>query len=393
MTDILSQFRDEDLPLSIVDIGGAVRAGRRRRRIRTGLVAGVMAVAVAVAVGTPIWLFARPDPAPPIGPDCGSPQPSRQSLPTWERFDPLRLEIDTSEVTGYRVVTSATATYGQLALLQADGPRGDEPEAGVVTVMLFACGGEPRYFDGDQPVPFDPGAGEPANPINGVSAYWLPSNKLFPGGSTNEGIAWQWTAGAWAMVVASPPPDTSDVDPKALRTVATQVAPRLDFGAGTPVTAPVSLPVPDGMYLSSTVTQRASDFGQEFPVGFRIGFDALGTSDLANPFISAEGYQPLLMVDASTFTTLDDRPDNATEYSEDLGYPAYQAVVNDGIRAVDALLVYDYFGFGLQIMPAELPGASTRDEKLSRAAEIFRTITVYPGAAGDLSAWGDPIVP
>jgi hypothetical protein len=37
--------------------------------------------------------------------------------------------------------------------------------------------------------------------------------------------------------------------------------------------------------------------------------------------------------------------------------------------------------------------AGSRDEKLRFAADIFRTVTVYPGAATDPSAWGDPIAP
>ena len=113
MTDILNQFRDEELPPSSVDIHEAVRAGHRRRRIRISLAAGVVAVAVAAAAATPVWLSAQPGPVPPVEPACGSPEPTRSSLPTWERFDPFTLEIDASGVSGYRVVTSATATYGQ----------------------------------------------------------------------------------------------------------------------------------------------------------------------------------------------------------------------------------------------------------------------------------------
>jgi hypothetical protein len=37
--------------------------------------------------------------------------------------------------------------------------------------------------------------------------------------------------------------------------------------------------------------------------------------------------------------------------------------------------------------------AGTREQRLSFAADIFRTITVYPGAATDPSVWGNPIAP
>jgi hypothetical protein len=135
----------------------------------------------------------------------------------------------------------------------------------------------------------------------------------------------------------------------------------------------------------------ASDFSEQFPVGFRVGFNANGTAEPRNPYVDSPN--PSLTVDVSAFRTVDGRPADATEYPEDLGYPAYQAVINEGGPDIDALLVYEFSGLGLQIMPAELPSASTRDEKLTRAAEIFRTITAYPGAASDQSAWGAPIVP
>lgn len=142
--------------------------------------------------------------------------------------------------------------------------------------------------------------------------------------------------------------------------------------------------MPDDMYVSITVTQLASDVGQQF----RVGFNTVGTAESRNLYVDSPN--PSLAVNASAFRTVNDRPADATEYPEDLGYRAYQAVINEGGPAIDTLLVYDFFGLGLQIMPAELPGASTRDEKLSRAAEIFRTITVSPGAANDRSAWARP---
>jgi hypothetical protein len=60
---------------------------------------------------------------------------------------------------------------------------------------------------------------------------------------------------------------------------------------------------------------------------------------------------------------------------------------------VDKLLVFDFFGFGLTITPVDMPGTATKEERLSLAADIFRTITVYPDAADSHEAWGDPIAP
>lgn len=385
MSEILNQFRDEELPPSTVDVSVAVKAGRRQRRISAGLVAGGVAIALAVAGGTaPMWLSSRPSPAPPAEPTCGSPVPTRPSLLTWEQFNPLSHEIDASGVTGYKVKTSVTSTYWQFLEL-ANSDR-------TVNVYLFARGGEPHYLDAGQAAPFDPGAGEPAGPIGDAPAYWLPPEKLVSAGDPAQGLAWQWTPGAWVIVfAAAPEQDPSTVEPAELRTIVTQVAPQLVLGVGTPVTSPFSLPMPEGVCPAFTVTQWASDFGQQFATGFNIGFDTVGTAEPTHPFDN--DYIPALAVNATPFARLDERPATATEYPEDLGHPAYQAVLTPGGQAADGLLVYDFFGFGMQIGPVAMPGTSTEPERLSLAADIFRTITVYPGAADHDAAWGNPIAP
>jgi len=384
VTEILNQFRDEELPPSTVDISQAVRAGRRRRRIGTGLVAGGVAIALAVAGATaPIWLSPRPSPVPPAAPMCDSPVPAQPSMPAWEQFCPLSYEIDASGVTGYKVKTSVTSTYWQFVELDTGNRR--------VSVYLYAGGGEPHYLDAGQAAPFDPGAGEPADPIGNAPAYWLPPDKLDPSGDPAQGLAWQWTPGAWVIVLASAPEqDPSTVDPAELRAIATQVAPQLELGVGTPVTSPFSLPVPEGLDPAFTVMRWASDFGEQFATGFSIGFDAVGTAEPTHPL---RDYVPAFAVEASPFSTRDKRPATATEYPEDLGYPAYQAVLTPGSQVADVLLVYDFFGFGMQIGPVNMPGASTGAERLSLAADLFRTITVYPGAADREEAWGSPIAP
>jgi hypothetical protein len=394
VSEIMNQFRDEELPASTVDISGAVRAGRRRRRIRTGLAAGFAVVALAVAGATaPTLLSAQPGPGPvpPGEPNCSSPEPARPALPTWQQFDPLVYEIDTSGVAGYHLKITATSTYWQLAHLESDNAD-QAVEPGVIFVLLFACGGEPHVFnfDADQAVALDPDSGEPADPINGAPAYWLPPNSQLPGGSPTEGLAWQWTPGAWAIVFTEPDDlDNPDVDTAALRGVAGQVAPQLQFGVGARVTAPFSLSVPDGTHPAFTAIGWASDAGEEFATGYSIAFSKSDTPDPTHPFIA--DYLPSLTVDATAFAAVDDLPDTASAYSEDLGYPAYQDVSQEAGREVDKLLVFDFFGFGLTITPVDMPGTATKEERLSLAADIFRTITAYPDAAGSHEAWGDPI--
>jgi hypothetical protein len=394
MSEILNQFRDEELPPSTVDVGQATRAGRRRRRIRTGLAAGGVAAALAVAgAAAPTLLSAQPSPPPPADPQCGSPVPARPSMPTWQQFDPLTLEIDATDVPGYHLRISASSTNWQIVVLEKEGAN--DAGAGVVYVVQYACGGEPRTDDAeaDQLVPFDPAAGEPADPIGGAPAYWLPPAGVLPGGlaGAGAGLAWQWTAGAWVVVFAEPASETSTVDPAVLRSAAAEVAPQLELGVGIPVTAPFSLPLPAGTYPAVTATHWASDSGELFPVGFSIGFDNVGKAASTQPFPT--DYVPSFGVNASAYTTFDDLPSDATEYPEDLGYPAYQALLPYEGQDIDELLVYDVFGFGFQLQPAEVPGTSTRAERLGMAADVFRTITVYPDAATDYSAWGDPIAP
>ncbi len=54
--------------------------------------------------------------------------------------------------------------------------------------------------------------------------------------------------------------------------------------------------------------------------------------------------------------------------------------------------MYEVFGFAVNVWPLAMPNAHTDAEKASLAADIFRTITIYPRAADSETAWGDPIV-
>jgi hypothetical protein len=153
--------------------------------------------------------------------------------------------------TGYQAKDSVLTTYFQG--LNMINPVGDRS----VWVILYAAGGEPHYIDDNhKAIPFDPGAGEPAGSVDSAPAYWLPDGHFGHDVNLNErGLAWQWAPGAWAFVVAAeitegggsatPTATTSStVIPAELRTIAAQVAPQLELGVGTPVTSPLSMPVP-----------------------------------------------------------------------------------------------------------------------------------------------------
>lgn len=373
MSEILNQFRDEELPASTVDIQRAVREGRRQRTRSRLAVGGAVVAVVAAAASAPLWLSPQPSP-PPVGfptPTCEGTPPPRAASPTWAYFDPLIAEIDASGVTGYRVAATVTSTYWQQAEL-----------VGVtdVYVILFATGGEPHSLV-DETIPVDPAAGEPAEPVRGAPAYWLTP-------SDPTALAWQWTPGAWAVVHVVPPgPDQTrtPMDQDDLRAIATQVAQQLQLGVGTPVTAPFSLPVPDCLYPALALF--ASDSSGSVPAFFGLGFDRIG----AAPPTRAGGYVPQLWVNAYASVTADDLPVGTTGYRDVFGYRAYQTNQRAEGRDSYSLWVMDVSGFAVEIEPRFMTGPPA--QRLDYAADIFGTLTIYPDAATDPTAWGDPITP
>lgn len=157
------------------------------------------------------------------------------------------------------------------------------------------------------------------------------------------------------------------------------------------MTAPFSLPLPEGTNPSVTATNWASDAGELFAAGFSIGFDTVGTPTPAQPYV--HDYVPSLAIDATTFTSPDDLPKDATEYPEDLGYPAYQAVLAFEDRGLDVLLVYDVSGFGFQLQPVELSGRIDSGREAGRGGRRLPDDHHLRDAAEDEAAWGDPIAP
>lgn len=343
MSEILNQFPDDELPESTVDVSRAIRTGRRQR-IRTLLAASGTVVAVAAAGATAsVWLAAHPSPAPLAAPTlaCDGTPPWSPS-PAWAPLDPLRSEIDASGVTGYELGLVVTSTHFQQVYLSGDT---------FVDVMLFAAGVDLRLFDSE--LPADPATGVPAGPVNGVPVYWLPTGNAAT-------LALQWAPGAWATVQAIGTPDWELDD---LQAVAMQVARELSFGVGTPVTSPFSMPVPDCLYPAITLTHVNVGKPGSVPVNtFHLGFDRIGTA----PPTYGLGYRPDLWVKAS--------PSGSVPPDSSAGYSAK---------------AYDMRGFDVGVEPAGVPGS--REQRLAYAADILAAISVYPGAADDPSAWGDPL--
>lgn len=339
------------------DLADTVLARSRRQTRQRGLAApGGLAVAVAVAATAPAWVPPQPTPgaAPPLAaptdPACSSAPPPTSPSPTWEYFDPLTFQIDASGVAGYQLGYSTTSTYFQHARLFGDGTH--------VDVGLFATGGEPATVYPRRLV--DPTAGDPADPVHGASTYWLPNN--------TAALAWEWAPGAWAIVE---PVGPVELGRDGLRAIARQVAEQLEFGTGTPVRFPFSLPVPDCLYPAFTEMSGTGIV--------QLGFDPVGTVPPTNGF----GYRPRMSVNAYIDY---DIITNGNAYPADIGYPAYRTNQPDGTDA-PVLWVPDVDGVGIEIEARHIRPT----QRVDYAADVFRTIRVYPGAATDQSTWGEPI--
>ncbi|HEY0449398.1 hypothetical protein [Actinophytocola sp.] len=149
---------------STVDVGRAVRVGRRRRRTRqlTGVVV-VAAVTAIVAAVIPA-LVGRPlPPAHPLG-----------------EFDLMRQELSVGSAGGFTPVSYETGRYVQRVLLvpvDESAPR--------ASVSAYATGRLPD-FEGARWEP----DGAQAPDVNDHRAYWV---------SGRDAVAWEWAPGAWAF--------------------------------------------------------------------------------------------------------------------------------------------------------------------------------------------------
>ena len=400
MTEILSQFREDELPPSRVDIARAVRSGRRRRRTRTGLVTcGVVLVLAAGGATAPTWLLTAPDhgvsPAassPAAVPCDGGPLPAYTQGTAWQTFDPLIYEIDASGVAGYQVETYTTARYFQTLILT------NAAQTRRVTVMLYATEGVPYYamphttvptpgpgatpYTATTPEPIDPAAGEPTEPVAGAPAYWLPDQQV-PG--AEYGLAWQWTLGGWALVTAraldpsAPKPET-DGDPTELRAIAAQVASQLVLGSGTPVTSPFSMPVPGCTRVGSTsLWSSTKNDGTPF-ARFDLGFSAAGQSEPSSPLRLPHDTTPAITVSADTAALPGDLPFVANSNVD--GYPAY----DQG----SFLVVYGSLAIEIST-PGGPEGMNTAAPSFVDPRDLYHSVQLHPGATADPATWGPPI--
>lgn len=379
MSDVLWRFPEDELPPSRVDIRQLMRAGRRRRRVRRAFTAASVATVLSVGAGTaPIWLSALPgqggisNPGTAACPEA-TPLPPLPSSSAWERFDPLKYEVDVSALTGYEVVSYATSTYFQEVVLVG-------PDSGhVVTVTLYAAGGQPHYRTTDGPAePLDPGAGTPADEVHDIDAFWLPDQNL-PG--AQQGLAWQWTPGAWVFVTAGPTETGTAAEPvnrEELRSISAEVAPQLRFGAGSPVMSPFALAVPQCTRVSGTSLVHGTRSDNTPFTRFMVSYSTAETSEPRNPLVAPGTATPAVVVAATLGTGPEDKPAPLTEVD---GYEAYLGDCTSA-ESCEVGTVYGMDGFAVELDGDIDLGITVLD--------LVRSIYIYADASTG-NSWGSPI--
>ncbi|MFI0486856.1 hypothetical protein [Actinomadura sp. 9N215] len=189
----------------------AVRAGRRRVRIRR------TAATVAAAAAVVVTLFAVPlldrDP---------SGRPSRPPEPVAGGFDARRHEFQVGSAGGFAPVSYESRRDVQRITLRPERPGGTLRADGLIE--MYPRGGLPEGSGGRVP------SGRPAPPVHGRPAYVLATPVLRAGAVE---LAWQWKPGAWGFVSLKGP----GADATRAQRVALSVLP-----AGTLNSAPTSTP-------------------------------------------------------------------------------------------------------------------------------------------------------
>ncbi|HEX6359808.1 hypothetical protein [Actinophytocola sp.] len=230
MTRLLDPLRDEDpLPPSRVDIDQAVRIGRRRVRVRWS---GAAVIVVVVAVLVPVLGL------PGNGGSSVGPATQPELAIDYPEFDPMRRVVEVGDVRGVEPFSYTTARQWQRVNLQIG-------KSGFATLTVYAPGREATDAEGIM----QPETGTPGQPVGGRASYWLSRG-------SNEVLAWQWAAGAWAFINLQSADDGSEPDRDTMRAIAQAV--QVHDKAGEQVAMPFTVPLPAPYQLIGTTTQLRS---------------------------------------------------------------------------------------------------------------------------------------
>ncbi|MBX6723407.1 MAG: hypothetical protein IRY92_09260 [Dactylosporangium sp.] len=291
-------------------------------------------------------------------------------------------------MTGYQVASYQTSTYFQVMELTSTA------RDRLVTVTLYAVDGVPHHRTTEaRPHPIDPSTGEPAEPVHGAPAYWLPET-TYVGLPQGQGLAWQWAPGAWVLVTAADTsgeaagaatPEQSTVDVAALRSLAAEIAPQLEFGEGIPVTSPFSMTIPDCTRVAgTTVLFDVREDGTPIP-RFGLSFETQDAVAVTNPLLIPDGAMTSISVDASWASSPEDKPGSATFEAD--GHPAALLDCADADRC-DPDTAYHGVIFGVDGFAMELIGHAGLGVSV---LDLYAAIQVHPGATNDPATWGPPI--
>ncbi|MEU6719075.1 hypothetical protein ABZ897_47070 [Nonomuraea sp. NPDC046802] len=204
---LLEPLRGDDHPgdPGRIDLNRAIRAGRRRVRVRR-LTTAAAAVAATLAVIIPTTVLANlPHPAPPA---VQAPEPG---------FEVLSRAFTVGSAGGFTPDRYETGRLRQRITLRSADPA--RHVTGVIT--MYAAGRHPTLP-----------TSQPAPPVAGRQAYWLPEG---------TSLAWEWAPDAWGTVTLS---GVSE------RVLAHRVAQSVLPQPGPPVTVPftVAQDALDGRY-------------------------------------------------------------------------------------------------------------------------------------------------
>ncbi|WUH99184.1 hypothetical protein OHR68_37685 [Spirillospora sp. NBC_00431] len=200
--------------------GAAVRAGRRRVRVRRAAATTAATAAIAVT------LFAVPLLAVPLF-DRGSSTPPGSDT---GRFDPGRHEFQVGSAGGFTPVSYESRKDVQRIKLRPERPGGTLRADGLIE--MYPRGRLPAGSDGRVP------SGSPAPLVHGHSAYVLATPVLRKGAVE---LAWQWKPGAWGFVsLKGPGANATRARHVALSVLPTDLlnAPPPTTSSSTPTTTP-----------------------------------------------------------------------------------------------------------------------------------------------------------
>ncbi|GAA3227802.1 hypothetical protein [Nonomuraea helvata] len=244
---MLDLLRDvEPSPVGTVDIGRAIRGGRRRVRGRRVAAVAAAAAATALVIALPSLPWTRP--APPV-------TPASQLTNDSKTFDVNAPAFVVGSAGGLTPDTYETGRYRQIITLRPTDPS----KRTTAVITMYAPGHQPSLP-----------AGEPAPPVNDRPARWTP-----------RGLAWEWAPGAWGTVSLAAPAE----DRERAHRVAQSVLPR----RGAPVSVPFTLDpgaLGAGRRMIGVVTSYPGD-----GVATRVSVK-YGTHDLADDWIEAGVQRP-----------------------------------------------------------------------------------------------------